>query len=99
MCNKSCKLEVKKISVVLYECFENALICIISTSLLARFTQISNFSIFRQIGESLELLNIVFGNSLPKGIFWQKKKKFEFLQLSTDSGKLLTTALKFETHP
>ena len=57
-------------SVVLYECFENALVCIISTGLLARFTQISNFSIFRQIGESLELMNIVFENNIPKGIFW-----------------------------
>ena len=55
------------------------------TSLSAGFTQISNFSIFRQTGDSLELLNIVFENSLPKGIFWWKKKKFEFLQLSTDS--------------
>ena len=69
MCYKPCKLEAKQVSVVLYKRFENALICIIFTSLSAGFTQISNFSIFRKTGDSLELLNIVFENSLPKGIF------------------------------
>ena len=63
-------LRQKQVSVVFYEHFENALICIIFTSLSAGFTQILNFSIFRQTGDSLELLNIVFENSLPKGIFW-----------------------------
>ena len=78
MCNKSFKLEVKKVSVVLYERFENALLCIIFTRLLTRFTQISNFSIFRQTRVSLALLKIVFENSLRKGIFWWKKKKSNF---------------------
>ena len=63
-------LRQKQVSVVLYERFENALICIIFTSLSAGFIQISNFSIFRQTGDSLEPLNIVFENSLPKGVFW-----------------------------
>ena len=63
-------LRQKQVSVVLYDRFENVLICIIFTSLSAGSTQISNFSIFRQTGDSLELLNIVFENSLPKGIFW-----------------------------
>jgi len=43
---------------------------------------------------SLELLNIIFENSSPKGFFWANKKKFEFLALSPDSRKLLTTAVK-----
>ena len=63
-------LRVRQVSVVLYDRFENVLICIIFISLSAGFPQISNFSIFRQTGDSLELLNIVFENSLPKGIFW-----------------------------
>ena len=78
-------LRQKQVSVVLYDRFKNALICIIFTSLSAGFPQISNFSIFRQTGDSLELLNIVFENSLPKGIFLVKEKKFEFLQLSKHS--------------
>ena len=33
-------------------------------------------SYFLQKGASLELLNIVFENSLPKGFFWWYKKNF-----------------------
>jgi len=51
-------------------------------------------SVFCQNKNSLELLNIIFENSSPKGFFWANKKKFEFSALSLDSRKLLTTALK-----
>ena len=48
----------------------------------------------RQNKNSLELLNIIFENSSPKGSFGANKKKIEFSLLSPDSRKLLTTALK-----
>ena len=38
-------------------------------------------------------MNIIFENDLPKGSFWANKKKVEFLLLSPDSRKLLTTSL------
>ena len=44
-------------------------------------------------GASLKLLNIVFENSLPKRIFWWKKKNFKFFDLPLDSRQLLTMAL------
>ena len=54
---------------------------------------ISNFRIFFQNKNSLELLNVIFENDSPKGTFWANKKKVEFLLLSPDSRKLLTTSL------
>ena len=54
---------------------------------------ISNVRIFCQNKNSLELLNIIFENSSPKGSFGANKKKVEFLLLSPDSWKLLTTSL------
>ena len=53
-----------------YERFENALICIISMGPLTKLRQIFNFAIFGKNEASLELLNFVFENSLPKGFFW-----------------------------
>ena len=44
-----------------------ALICIISIGPSTSSRPILNFPIFRKNGASLELLNIVFENSLPKG--------------------------------
>ena len=58
-----------------YERFKNTLICIISVEPSTRFRPILNFPIFRQNGASLELLNIVFNNSLLKGFYWWNKKK------------------------
>ena len=58
------------------------------------FRPISNFSFFCQNKNSLELFNVIFENSSPKGFFWASKKKFEFSALSPDSRKLLATALK-----
>ena len=55
---------------------------------------VSNFPNFCQNKNSLEVLNIIFENSSPKGSFGANKKKFEFSLLSPDSRKLLTTALK-----
>ena len=48
----------------------------------------------RQNKNSLELLSTIFENSLPKGSFGENKKRVEFLLLSPDSWKLLTTSLK-----
>ena len=38
-------------------------------------------------------MNIIFENDSPKGTFWANKKKVEFLLLSPDYRKLLTTSL------
>ena len=81
-----------QVFVVLYERFENVLICI-NIGSEGPFRPISNFPFFCQNKNSLELFNIIFENSLPKGFFWANKKKFEFSALSPDSRKLLTTAL------
>ena len=51
-------------------------------------------SYFFQNKNSLELLSIIFENNSPKGSFGANKKKVEFLLLSPDSRKLLTTSLK-----
>ena len=50
-------------------------------------------SYFFQNKNSLELLSIIFENDSPKGSFGANKKKVEFLLLSPDSRKLLTTSL------
>jgi len=47
---------------------------VVSTGLLAGFARVSDFSIFRQVGESLGLLGVVFGDGLPRGVFWQRRK-------------------------
>ena len=39
-------------------------------------------------------MSIIFENDSPKGSFWANEKKVEFLLLSPDSRKLLTTSLK-----
>ena len=80
--------------VVLYERFENALICVISIGLSTELKPILIFPTFRKKGTSLELLNIVFENSLPNGVFWCNKNKSEFFDLAPDSRYLQTTALK-----
>ena len=81
-----------------YERFENVLICIIYIGSEGPFRPISNFPFFCQNKNSLELFNIIFENSLPKGLFWANKKKFKFSALSPDSRKLLTTALKLSQY-
>ena len=48
----------------------------------------------RQNKNSLELLSTIFENSSLKGSFGENKKRVEFLLLSPDSWKLLTTSLK-----
>ena len=58
-----------------YERFETALICIISFEPSSRFRPILNIPVFRKNGASLDLLNIVFENSLPKGFFLGEIKK------------------------
>ena len=78
-----------------YERFENAVICIICFGPSTRFRPILNISVFRKNGASLDLLNIVFANSLPKGFFLVKLKKFEFFDLAPDTRYLLRTVLKF----
>ena len=60
---------------------------------LGTFRPISNFRNFYQNKNSLELLNIIFENSSSKGSFGANKKKVEFLLLSPDCWKLLTTSL------
>ena len=84
----------RKRYLVLNESFKNVLICIISIGPSVAFWPISNFPNFCQNKNSLELLNIIFENSSPKGSFGANKKKFAFSLLSPDSRKLLTTALK-----
>ena len=80
--------------VFLYERFENALICIISIGPSTELRPIFNFP-FPKNGASLELLNIVFENSFPKGFFWCNEKKSEFFYLAPYSRYFLqTTALK-----
>ena len=94
-CLTNCeKINSRQVFVVLYERFENVLICIIYVGSVGPFRPISNFPFFCQSKNSLELFNIIFENSSPKGFFWANKKKFEFSALSPDSRKLLTTALK-----
>ena len=77
-----------------YERFENALICIISIGPSTKLRPIFNFPTFRKNGASLELLNIVFESSFPKGFFWSNEKKCEFFHLAPYSRYLQTTALK-----
>ena len=62
-----------------YERFENAVICIICFGPSTRFRSILNIPVFRKNGASLDLLNIVFENSLPKGSFLVREKKSNFL--------------------
>ena len=67
------KMNYRLASVFSYERFGNALICIISIAPSTRHDQVeadSQLSYFRKNGASLELLNIVFENSIPKGFFW-----------------------------
>ena len=78
-----------------YEHFGNAIICIICFGSSTRFRPILNIPVFRKNGASLDLLNIVFENSLPKGFFFGELKKFEFFHLAPDSRCLLRTVLKF----
>ena len=84
--------------VMVYDHFENA-----PTRNLHNFHQAfdqveANFklSYFSQKGASLELLNIVFENSLPKGFFWWNKKNLNFSIwhqiLDNYSQRLLNTA-------
>ena len=80
--------------VLSYECFENALICIISIGPSTKLKPIFNFPTFRKNRTSLELLNIVFEHSLPNRFFWCNKNKWEFFDLTRDSLYLQTTALK-----
>ena len=60
--------------------FENALISIISSGPLTRFTSILKFPVFFffffKTGISLELLNSVFKNGLPKGNYSGKIDSF-----------------------
>ena len=80
--------------VFLYERFENALICIISIGPSTELRPIFNFP-FPKNEASLELLNIVFENSFPKGFFWCNEKKSEFVDLAPYYRYFLqTTALK-----
>ena len=58
-----------------YERFENVVICIICFGPSTRFRPILNIPVFRKNGASLDLLNIVFENSLPKGSFFGEIKK------------------------
>ena len=58
-----------------YERFENSVICIICFGPSTRFRLILNIPVFRKNGASLDLLNIVFENSLPKGFFLGEIKK------------------------
>ena len=76
----------------MYERCENALKARQGLCKLGTFWPISNFRIFCQKKKSLELLNIFFENSSPKGSFGENKK-IEFFLLSPDSWKLLTTSL------
>ena len=75
----------RKSFLVLNESFENVLICIISIRPSGTFRPISNFPNFCQNKNLLELLNIIFENSSPKGSFGASKKKFDFLLLLPDS--------------
>ena len=77
-----------------YERFKTALICIISIGPSTELSPIFNFPTFRKNETSLELFNIVFENSFPKGFFWCNEKKSEFFQLALYSRYLQTTALK-----
>ena len=94
-CKNDCEsVNSRKRCLVLNESFENVLICIISIGPSGTLRPISNFPNFCRKKNSLELLNIIFENSSPKGSFGANKKRFEFSLLSPDSRKLLTTALK-----
>ena len=84
-CKNDCEsVNSRKRCLVLNEGFLNVLICIISIGPSATFWPISNFPNFCQNKNSLELLNIIFENSSPKGSFGANKKKFEFSLLSPD---------------
>ena len=57
-------------------------------------SRILNFSNFLKNEKAVELLNVIFENSAPKGYFWQNKMKSEISLLSSDSSKFLSPALK-----
>ena len=65
--------------IVLNEHFEYAPVCIIFIGPSTRSRPIFNFPIFRKNRASLELLNIVFENSLPKGFLGEIKNSNFFI--------------------
>ena len=68
----------KQVSVVLYERFENALICVIFTSLSARFLKFQTFLFFAK-PESRRNFWILFWKIVyPKGFFGERKKISNF---------------------
>ena len=71
------KMNYRLAFVVSYERIENALICIISIGPSTKLRPIFNYPTFRKNETSLELLNIVFENSLPNGFFWSNTKKIK----------------------
>ena len=78
--HKGCKNDCESVNprkryLVLNESFKNVIICIISIGPSVAFWPISNFPNFCQNKNSLELLNIIFENSSPKGSLGANKKK------------------------
>ena len=57
-------------------------------------TRILNFFIFRKNESAMELFNMIFENTSPKGSFWQNKINYDILQLSADSRYLWWYVLK-----
>ena len=58
-------------------------------------TRILNFFIFRKNESAMELFNMIFENTSPKGSFWQNKINYDILQLSADSRYLWSYVLKY----
>ena len=86
------KMNYRLAFVVSYERIENALIYIISIGPSTKLRPIFNYPTFHKNETLLELLNIVFENSLPNGFFWSNKKKSKFFDLAPDSRYLQTMA-------
>ena len=56
-------------------------------------TRILNFFIFRRNESAMELFNMIFENTSPKGSFWQNKITCDILHLSADSRYLRSYVL------
>ena len=62
-------------------------------------THILNFFIFRKNESAMELFNMIFENTSPKGSSWQNKINYDILQLSADSRYLWSYVLNKKKRP
>ena len=80
--------------VVAYEVVKVAGFVIVSQGGQRPSARVLNFFIFRKNESAVELFNMIFENTSPKGSFWQNKIDCDILQLSADSRYLWSYVLK-----